>query len=129
MRRKNKLILTEEILFLENKGLRQEKSIVAEPKLFIFDSNSRSCHLGTVLPLKTVLYQYCSTGTIKIMSQWRFFFILASSKVQTNFNKYLFTANKIPAPVPGSRSQLISAPPAPTPAPQHWKNSINRLLL
>ena len=70
----------------------------AEPKTFIsgsnfvniFCSSSSSCH---IFPLKTVLEQYL-VPTIRKMSQCRFFFILASSKVQTDCSKYVFLLNR-----------------------------------
>ena len=53
------------------------------------------------------------------MSQWWFFFILASSKLTLGniYKKDNFGS------VAGPRSQIISAPPAPTPAPQHCKKT------
>ena len=70
-----------------------------------------SCH---ILPLKTGPYQKYH----KKYSQWRFFFILASSKLCT-VNIYLkdnFGS--------GSRSQIISALPAT--APQHCSRQLSR---
>ena len=58
--------------------------------------------------------QHCYNSTIKNMSQFTFFFILASTKL-TAINIYLkdnFSS--------GSRSQIILAPPTLAPARQHW---------
>ena len=84
---------------------------VAEPKLFIFGSDSgstfvhnfgpdfgsssSSCH---ILTLKTVLLKQYLVLHIRNMSQWRFFFILASSKL--TIGKMIFSASA-PAPAPG----------------------------
>ena len=52
---------------------------VAEPKLFIFgsDSGSNFCHILTLI-ITVVLYY--NSSVIRNMYQWMFFFILASSK-------------------------------------------------
>ena len=86
---------------------------VAEPKLFIFSSGSSSSSCHIYWNLKTVL-QY-NSSTIRNMSQYRFFFILASSKLTAVniYKKDNFGTNS------GSMSQIISAPPALAPAPQH----------
>ena len=90
---------------------------VAEPKLFIFGSGSTFVHNfcsgsssssspSHILPLKTVLKEICLIGGF-----------LHPSILQTNINincKDNFGSGS------GIRSQIISAPPAPTPAPQHW---------
>ena len=66
---------------------------VAEPKLFIFGSGSTcvpyfgssscSCHILPLVKLYYIYYRY-NSSTIRNMSQWRFFFILASSKLTLN---------------------------------------------
>ena len=89
---------------------------VAEPKLFIFSpappmslilapapapASAKYCHLKL----------YYNSNTIRNMFQWRFFFILASSKL-TAVHIYLKDNFGFGS---GSRSQKISAPPAPAP--------------
>ena len=66
---------------------------------------------------------FYNSNTIPMEVQYRyisFFFILASSKL-TAVNTGIHLKNSLGSGTSsGSRSQVISAPPAPTPAPQHW---------
>ena len=91
-------------------------SSVAEPKLFIFGSGSgspfvhnfgygsgsSSCHFKL----------HFNNCTRRNMYKLRFFFILASSKLTA---ENIYFRKSVGS---GSRSQTISAPPAPV--PQHW---------
>ena len=89
---------------------------VAEPK-YLFSAPTPAPPLSIIsapapAPAPVIfchLKLYYNSSTIRSTSQWKFFFILASSKLTAvNFyQKYNV----------GSRSQIISAPPAP--APQH----------
>ena len=58
---------------------------VADPKLFIFGSGSTFVHIFIILYSSSchmyIATNYNNRSSIRIMSQWRFFFILASSKL------------------------------------------------
>ena len=92
--------------------LKLNKVSVAEPKLFIFGSDSTFDHnfgsgssssYSHILPRKSV-GTITVGSTLRNMSQWRFFFILASSRltaVNTGTGTYLvpvFIKKIIPAP-------------------------------
>ena len=64
------------------------------------------------------LFKCGSATLLRNMSHWRVFFILASSKltVVKIYKEDTFGSGSSS----GFRSQIISAPPAPAPAPQHW---------
>ena len=74
---------------------------VAEPKLFIFGSGSTFVHnFGSGSPLAIFCHlKLYGTGTVTVRntSQWRFFFILATSKLATGniFSLLIFLSGKL----------------------------------